>query len=337
MAACIATGVAACVALSIGLYVGWDPLGMGPSGSTDAANAAPDASREQVDPRNGLDEARNTALPASLEGTVIDGALVVDEGGSFVANRDAIDFFDYYLAATGEETDTEIHARIVTALEARLDGEAARDARALLDLYLDYRKRAARLLTGPRVGEDTARRLQYIRELRREVFGAELALALFGDQEKRWFLDLERQRVLSDASLDPEARARQLAALEDAESSETIAARNAARAHRLLRDQEAALREAGAGTAEIAQLREEQFGPEGAQRLAELDAAREHWRERLETYRAQRDDQLANVPAEDRAQRIEALRSEHFDASERVRVRALDRAEQARAGAAVDD
>ena len=46
--------------------------------------------------------------------------------------------------------------------------------------------------------EDLERRLQYLRELRREVFGAEVAEALFGEQEARWFADLERRRIARD-------------------------------------------------------------------------------------------------------------------------------------------
>jgi lipase chaperone LimK len=41
--------------------------------------------------------------PESLAGTEPDGALVVDAAGVFVATPDAIDFFDYYLSAFGEE------------------------------------------------------------------------------------------------------------------------------------------------------------------------------------------------------------------------------------------
>ena len=293
-----------------------------PEARPPAATRSPDSGESsRVDPPLVSDA---NARPPSLAGTREDGALVIDSDGQFVATPDAIDLFDYYLSAVGEEPDERLEARIRAAIRARLDGAAARDAEALLDEYLDYRVRAAELISGPLVGEDLDRRLQYIRELRREVFGEEVAAALFGEEEARWFVDLERRRIGTDPELTPEERDRRLAAL-DADASDARRERvEVVQAHSVLRRDERELREAGAHPAEIAAMREDRFGPEAAARLEALDASRADWQRRVDAYRAERDHLLADAAPEERASLIDEVRARHFDGTELLRIRAAD-------------
>ena len=89
-----------------------------------------------------------------------------------------------------------------------------------------------------------------------------------------------------------------------------------------------ALRAAGASNEEIFVARQNRFGQDAAQRLADLDVAREYWWERFAGYSEQRDDLLAEMaeaeasPGERNAA-LEALLEQHFEASERRRARAL--------------
>lgn len=263
-------------------------------------------------------------LPRSLRGTAEDGGLLMDEDGGFVVTGDALDLFDYYLAAQGEESADALYARILAAIKRHATGAAAQQAQALLDDYLLYRERAGEMLGGDVFGEDLPRRLQYIRELRREIFGAEVATALFGAEEARWFADMERRRVISDASLSDDERAEHLADIEASQPEEAIVARRAARVHRTLRQDEQQLLRDGAGELEIAQLRTEQFGEAGAERLAELDRARAGWQRKLEAYQLDRATRLQEVPTLEQAALVEAIRQEHFEGGELIRVRALD-------------
>ena len=322
-----AAGLASGAALLVVVLVVWR---LPQSDEADAPRPPGSAAPEGWEQRERLADALAAAgtgavlpLPASLEGTSEDGALVVDEAGRFVATTDAIDLFDYYLAATGEESDEVVRARILGSIHSKLSGGAAQAAIALLDDYLVYRARASDLLGGRLVGEDLERRLQYIRELRREVFGAGVALALFGEEEARWAVDIERRRVAMDPSLASDEREQRLARL-DAELPDTLlASRDASRVHRLLRDEEARLRADGAGANAIAQLREERVGVEAAARLAALDAERERWQARLAAYRDELDALTVDAPAEEHRAIRGALRSRHFDSAESLRVRAL--------------
>lgn len=268
-------------------------------------------------------------LPDSLAGTSVDGDLRLDAQGRFVPGPEALVLFDYFLSATGEEPEERIHARIVAEIRRRLPPDAARDAATLFDRYLGYRSAARPLFADDRpASTDVERRFQRIRELRREILGAELAAALFGEEERVVAIDLERQRVLQQQGLDPAERERRLAGL-DAELPESVrAARQEAMAALDLRAAEEALRAAGAGPAAIQAERERRFGSEAAERLAALDRSRSEWNERIAAHRSDRDALRAqDLPEDAYTAAVSELRSARFSETERLRVEALDRME----------
>ena len=276
-------------------------------------------------------------LPASLAGTQPDGGLVRDADGRFVPTRDALDLFDYFLSASGEEPDAQIRARIEAAIAERLDDPAP--ALELLDRYLAYRAEARALFADENAAAlPLERRLQRIRELRRAHFGA-LADALFSEEEERWRADIERLHVLHDPGLAEEERAARLAALDAQQPDSAREARDAAMAAFDLRRDEARLRAEGASDAEIGAVREARFGPEAAARLAALDQSRAAWAARVAAYRAERERVAAREPddAEARAAAIAALRDAQFTGAERLRIEALDRVEAQTAAAAAPD
>ena len=82
------------------------------------------------------------ALPASLRGTEVDGALPVDANGNLVVGPAVRRFFDYFLSAAGEESEAALQTRLGAEIRARLDGAAAAQALDLLDRYMEYRARA---------------------------------------------------------------------------------------------------------------------------------------------------------------------------------------------------
>jgi lipase chaperone LimK len=299
----------------------------------DATNTEParDVAPARVSAPSALRDAPAIAelppLPASLAGTRPDGALVRDTDGRFVPTHDALDLFDYFFSASGEEPDAQIRARIEAVIAAQLDDPAP--ALDLLDRYLGYRAEARALFAEENAAAlPLERRLQRIRELRRAHFG-DLAEALFAEEEERWRADIERLQVMHDPALADEERAARLAAL-DAELPESVReARDAAMAASSLRRDEARLRAEGASDAEIGALREARFGREAAERLAALDQARAAWHERVSAYRAERD-RVAALEPDDAVARdaaIAALREAQFHGAERLRIEALDRLE----------
>lgn len=263
-----------------------------------------------------------------LRGTRPSGGLAVDESGHFVPGPEALRFFEYWLSAKNELPVADLVVLIRTAIRERLAPPADAEAEAFLGDYLDYLAAGDAAFRGPGVAEsaDVERRFQWIRELRREHFGPELAERLFGEEEQAARLHLERRGIREDAGLE---RAERLERLEALEASYPEAQREArARATEALRHarEEAALREAGASEAEIDALREARFGPVAAVRMRELDAQRAAWERRLADYRSERDARLAALddPAA-RAAGLAALRAERFSPEEARRVALLDR------------
>jgi lipase chaperone LimK len=298
--------------------------GPAPTPTTAAAPAAPAAAATAAE---SPPPPKAPPAPRALRGTRPSGELRVDADGHFVPGPESLLFFEYFLSASNELPIDALVARTVGAIRARLGPPADAEAEAFLADYLDYLAAGDREFATPGLAgsADLERRFQWVRELRREHFGAELAERLFGDEETAARIHLERRRIRSDPDLSAEERRARLAALEAGYPESVREAR--ARATEPLRHarEEAMLRAAGASPGEIHELRVERFGPEAAERMAALDARRARWDERLVDYRVERDAIAAATPDPvERAAALAALRAERFTPDEARRVRALD-------------
>jgi lipase chaperone LimK len=261
-------------------------------------------------------------LPGSLHGTSEDGALREDERGDLVIGPEVLRLFDYYLSATGEESQSVLVARIEAAIQRSLgDRRAAKQARDLLDRYLAYRADAKRIAPA---GDDLKARLEALSGLRRQHFG-DKAPALFGDEEKAVTVAIEQRKVRADASLTPEQREQRLAQLEEQLPEAVRAAREAATKPLREAAEEEAMRAAGATEDDIRAHRVATAGEEAADRLAELDRQRAAWRARVAAFRAARAEIARTVadPAQRQAA-VQRLLEESFTPMERIRVEAAD-------------
>ena len=260
-----------------------------------------------------------SAKPASLEGTDPDGALRVDADGDLIVEPAVLRFFDYFLSATGEESQATIHARIVAAIRERVHGGAEARALGLLESYLGYRE-AAR---GIRAANDAGGRLAELRRQRRAHFSHADADALFGSQEAVDAVAVEKQRIGNDASLSAAERARRLTELDGELPAAERAARAASMRPHLQREDEEAMRAKGATDEEIQRRRVETVGEAAALRLQALDRARADWAGRLQRFQEARDAIARDVPDPDaRASAIAHLVEDSFSPRERLRVHA---------------
>lgn len=269
---------------------------------------------------------RAAPRPASLRGTRVDGGLVTDADGRFVATPDARRLFDYFLAASGEEPEAVLVARIRAEIARRLPPDAARQANELLDRYLAYRARA-RALAEQGLGEaSAAERLEVLRELRRETLGVEAADAFFAEEEAVDAVTVARQALEEETQLTAEERVQRAAEIEASLPPAERASRRAARAALDLRAAEAELLASGGSPEELRRLRESLVGAEAAERLAALDEQRRAWHERVEDYRAARAalESDPSLDAQARDEAIARLRAERFSGPELLRVEALD-------------
>jgi lipase chaperone LimK len=266
---------------------------------------------------------RSAPLPGSLQGTDEDGALRVDENGNLIVGPEILVLFDYYLSATGEESQDAIRARIVAAIERRLPaGRARAEAISILDHYIAYRADSKSLRAA---GDDLSARLEALGQLRRRHFG-DLAEELFGAEERAHAVAVEQRKVLQDSSLSAEERGEKLAALERQMPEETRRAREEAVRPLRLRADEEAMRAEGATDEEIQRRRVEALGPEAAERLGALDRKRAEWKRRLAEFRDKRAEIQRDEPDPGRQKAaIERLLEASFTAMERIRVEAADK------------
>jgi lipase chaperone LimK len=296
-----------------------------------AAGVAGAARREAIAaalPATGAALPARPQRPPSLDGTEPDGTLATDADGRLLVSPELRRRFDYWFAASGEEPDDQLAARIAAEIRAQLDDPAEAQALALLDRFVAYRAHARALAQQGMDDADLDARVTAVRDLRRELFGPD-ADALFGDETALVDLALAERRIADDPSLSPAQRTARLEALHAGAPEPLRAARAAALAPQQLAADETRLRFQGATDDDIRQLREEQVGAAAANRLDALDSQRAAWRERVDAYRAERSaidgDATLDPTARDTA--IASLRDRRFAGPERLRIEALDQIE----------
>jgi lipase chaperone LimK len=279
-----------------------------------------------------IPEASRGSMPRSLQGTEVDGAFNVDGGGNFRPDAQALAVFLYFFSASGEESDEIIRGRILLHAQQQVPPSAMADVVDTLDRYIEFRKRMRQLsLSEQGVPEDLALRLESIAGLRMEVMGAYLDHALFGNIDEITRLDLERFELGKDKTLDEGSRAFQLDQIEFRLPEDIRRGREASVAPAKLSNEVAILRAAGADNEEIFRVREQRYGAEAAQRLAELDRVVEAWQSRIDTYSKQKERLIASASGAEQAEldaMIDRLRQDFFSDEEALRVKSLEGAGQ---------
>ncbi len=259
-------------------------------------------------------------LPRSLEGTEVDGGLDVGADGHLVLGPRVIALFDYFFAATGEESEAAIRDRIRAYSRKHLVDPALGEALALLDRYVGYRAAAGALRAGETSGP--AARLAALGGLRRAHFGAD-AEALFGAEERSTAAAIDKAAAGLDKGLSPDERDDRRAEVDERLPAAEREARAAATRVLQLREDEAALRAAGADEGEVHKFRAGTLGEEAAARLEALDQQRAAWKQRVEAFRREREERCGGGPEGTRAACEAALLQASFDAQEQLRVRAI--------------
>lgn len=271
-------------------------------------------------------------LPASLQGTEVDGALETDADGHLRITLAVRRVFDYFLTAVGEEPLDTVLARLRAYIRDRLPPGAAAEAEKMLAGYLAYKQALAGIQDGAqpaggRFDEAAVRAsLQQARALRGQYMPPAMATAFYADEDAMNDYMLERVAILQDAQLAPAERAGRLAAREAQLPAPLREATHTVNQYRDLQALTADWKKQAGSATELRQIRENLLGAEAADRLEELDRGRADWDRRLDAWLAERAGILA-VPGLDEADRhrqIDALRAEHFSADEQPRVEALE-------------
>lgn len=271
----------------------------------------------------------NGEFATSFSGTQADGQFHL-LGEHLQIDGRILEFFDYYLAAQGERSLADIRKQIDIELDHSLPAPAAAEARQLLQQYINYRAALVTLDNQQRQNADIVgslrQRLQLVRAMRERYFSAEQCKALFGIQQLDEEQALARLEVQQDASLNAEQKAARLAQLETLLTPEQRQLRQAPIQHALLEKEVQAARKNGAGDSQVYQIRAQKLGAEAAERLATVDKEEQQWRDRINSYLAERKTLLGNpdLPLSQRETAMQRLRGQRFSETEQLRLGAYE-------------
>ncbi|WP_296228718.1 lipase secretion chaperone [Ralstonia sp. UBA689] len=286
-------------------------------------------------------EAPAPARPTELADTQAPDGLRVDASGHLIVEAPNRAVFDYFLDVPASLPEAQRVAMAETHLRAKLVSPALSEAQSLLQRYLAYRKALAgqgdagrskpsleQVQQRPEMIATLRQQLGTRSALRRQVLGADVAQAWYGDEDAMDAAALDRLAIMADPSLTPEQRAAKLAAIEaNLPPSVREARRNASAPIKLANDMDEWTKQ-GLSEAQIRQRLAAQ-GIDGvvADRLVQASREEAAWRTRYDAYARERDriNSFSGLSDADRAAQIAQLRQQTFAASnEALRAQALD-------------
>ncbi|MDQ8037769.1 MAG: lipase secretion chaperone [Pedobacter sp.] len=274
-------------------------------------------------------------LPQSLAGTEVDCSLETDTAGHLRVTIGLRHCFDYFLSAVGEESIDALARRIHAQLRNRLQQPALGEAERVLAGYLAYLRGVADIekrLLPPEAGqldmERARQQMEQVRALRRLYLSPEVIVVFFSDDDAYGRYALERLELMQNKQLSAQARAQQLAALEQQLPEDIKASLRTVNQYLDLRELTDEWKKRSGSVEELRQIRSSLVGAEATARLEALDQENSAWDKRMSDWYSQRDAVLKNTALSqgDRERNLEDLRKMNFaNEAERMRVAALER------------
>src|SRR5699024_6788586 len=135
-------------------------------------------------------------LPRSLQGTEVDGEIIIDENKQLVVTEGLRRLFDYFLSALGEEDEAVVYARVESYIRSHTPEPAASQAMKIFDQYIAYLKAVPARessdvklqLQATKNGEldlrVVAQQQQDVATLRQQHFGKKTTTALIGPEQE---------------------------------------------------------------------------------------------------------------------------------------------------------
>lgn len=291
------------------------------------ASALPDAQQIQAAQRaqgfvTGLER-----LPASLQGTSVDGEILIDEQKNLHVSRGLRQLFDYFLSTVGEESLPTVVARV----EAYLRNHTPQPAQnQVIDLFHRYLQVLDDLRHVKQAGGSTqldldavTRQKAEVNQIRHRHLSNEEIKAFYGEEDALDDYTLASLRIQQNPQLSATEKARQLADLAQQQPASLSAQQKTLQQYQQLETLTAELRARNASPQELQAMRTQLVGAEAASRLEALDQETASWNQRVSQYLSARQQilqQNASNPAA-QTQQIEALRQQMgFDAEAQKRL-----------------
>lgn len=279
------------------------------------------------------------SLPRSLQGTDVDGEIIIDGNKNLVPTRGLRRLYDYFLSALGEESADTIDARVEAYITSRTPEPAGSTAVNLYYQYKAYLKQLSRLqekygslqMQAAESGEldlNTVRQRQYdINAIRNQMFDQQTIQAFFetDDQLQEYniaMIEIANNQMMSEEE-KRQARLDYVSRLPDSlikqrvvqkENMETLMARTER------------LQKSGASDAELFAMRAELVGIPAAERLAEVDKKNRDFDARFEQYQSAKQQIISSTQDKPTQQNeIQRLEQQLFSDAEQKRLTGYER------------
>ncbi|MDP2771740.1 MAG: lipase secretion chaperone [Giesbergeria sp.] len=300
--------LAVCALLGAGA-IGWFALSKGGPLSTNAPGSISSARAPSAPGAQGASASNAAAGQARASGsTAADPLLTPGLRYSLEA----------LLAAAGETSDPQqLKQRLEALVGQHFPPELATRALALAHRYVDYRVALAQLR--PPADQTDPQALRTVmaerQRVRLQYFDGDEFDALFAQDLALDEYMLARLEIERNSALTPEQKRSALQEAEQGLDPAVRAQRAEAVAHEGVAQQTATFNAQGVDERTRHAQRSAQYGPEAAQRLAQLDREQGDWNARLDQY------QQAVASTQDPT-RLASLRSQLFSSEEQLRVEA---------------
>lgn len=243
-------------------------------------------------------------LPKSLQGTQVDGEIIIDEQQRLVVTKGLRRLFDYFLSAMGEESEQTIHARVQAYINSHTPKPAANQAIKLYQAYIRYLKELKKIdakhghlqmqatagtLDIKRIGQ----RQQQVKSLRQRFFNQDTINAFFSDDDVLEDYAIAMLQINQNNNLtEQQKKQRQqlyISRMPNGEQKQHLQnyitqQNNIAQ---LLETTQKMKAQAATAT-ELYAMREQLVGKQAAQRLAEMDRQDADFDQRFEQYQSQK-------------------------------------------------
>lgn len=273
-------------------------------------------------------------LPRSLQGTTVDGEIIIDEHKQLVVTEGLRRLFDYFLSALGEEEDTVIYARVERYIRHHTPEPAASQAITIFNQYIAYLKALPEIekrygnlqLQATQSGEldlnAVAQQKQEVAKLRQRHFAKQTISAFFGTEEEYDNYSVEMIRINQNDQLseDQKEAARQDYISRMPNNLTKANIEQQANLNALITRTEQ-MKAKGTTAEELYKMRRELVGAPAAARLAQVDQEDASFDQRFTQYQAQKQRLLSqNVDSAQVQTQLNQIEQQLFDESERKRL-----------------
>ncbi|WP_296203895.1 lipase secretion chaperone [Psychrobacter sp. UBA3962] len=265
-------------------------------------------------------------LPRSLQGTEVDGEIIINDKAQLVATRGLRRLYDYFLSALGEEESETIDARVEAYILNTTPQPAANEAIKLYYQYQTYLKQVAAIQSQSNKPansiEAIEKQQQQVKTVRRQLFTPKVEAAFFSTEDQLQAYNKQMLKIAQDKSLSnaekQQAKQRYLQNLPGSLTKKQ--AEQQANLQQLMTRTEQ-MKKRGANDQQLLEMRTELVGIEAAHRLAELDKQTQDFDRRFESYQQQKQQITdSNVSASEKQQQIAALEKRLFSDNEQKRL-----------------